>query len=112
MKKTINFYDFVQAFADAGRTEQFSREALASIFDYIEQAERDAGEELELDVIAICCDFTEATPQDIIKDYDINPADHEDEFVDDGLTKIVLEYLWDNTQAFELDNGKIVYVNF
>ena len=59
MKKTINEDQFVQAFKDYGRENQFSREALKALFEYIEGLEEDTGEETELDVIALCCEFTE-----------------------------------------------------
>ena len=59
MKKSINFYDFERAFVDCGRGNQFTYEGLQTLFDMLEEYEADTGEELELDVIALCCDFTE-----------------------------------------------------
>ena len=59
MKTTINEYQFEQAFVKAGRGEQFSREALKALFEYIEEYEDSTGEEIELDVIGLCCEFTE-----------------------------------------------------
>lgn len=59
MKKTINEDQFVQAFKDYGRENQFSYEALKALFEYIEEYEDSTGEETELDVIALCCEFTE-----------------------------------------------------
>jgi hypothetical protein len=59
MKKTINFYDFTEAFKKAGRADQFTYSGLRAIFDYIEDYEDSADEEIELDVIAICCEYSE-----------------------------------------------------
>ena len=68
MKQTINFYDFQRAFTvydfqrasvDCGRGNQFTYEGLQALFNMLEEYEEDTGEELELDVIALCCDFTE-----------------------------------------------------
>ena len=59
MKQTINFYDFRQAFQQHGRENQFSHEGLSTLFDMLEEYEQDIDKELELDVIALCCDFTE-----------------------------------------------------
>lgn len=59
MKQTINFYDFRQAFEQHGRENQFSHEGLSTLFDMLEEYEQDIDKELELDVIALCCDFTE-----------------------------------------------------
>jgi hypothetical protein len=59
MKRTINEYQFCRAFDEMNRSENFSYEGRKAIFEYLEQYEEDTGEEIELDVIAICCDFSE-----------------------------------------------------
>lgn len=59
MKTTINEYQFEQAFRDAGRGDNFSYAGLQALFDYLQAYEEDLNEEIELDVIAICCEFTE-----------------------------------------------------
>ena len=59
MKKTISENDFLQAFSDMDRKDQFTYYALTKIFEYYEECEFDSGEEIELDVIAICCDLVE-----------------------------------------------------
>lgn len=55
------FYD---AFANYGRAHQFSYDALDAIFERIEDLECDTEARIELDVIALCCDFTEYTPRE------------------------------------------------
>jgi hypothetical protein len=59
MYQTISDYDFRNAFHNMGRGEQFSYEGLTILFDALEQYEVDNGEPFELDVIALCCDFSE-----------------------------------------------------
>ncbi len=59
MKQTVYLNDFRSAFDKMNRKENFSYEGLEKLFEYFEQLEEDIGEEVELDVIAICCDFTE-----------------------------------------------------
>jgi hypothetical protein len=54
MKTTVSRYDFERAFVDADRKENFSYEALGLLFDYFESYEEETGQEIELDVIAIC----------------------------------------------------------
>ena len=58
MITTINFYNFQNAF-DSIRPDNFSYHGLRALFDYMEELEDDIQEQLELDVIAICCDWTE-----------------------------------------------------
>ena len=59
MKKTIDLSDFRQAFRDYDRIENFSYEGLESLFEYLEEMEEETGEELGLDVIALCCYYSE-----------------------------------------------------
>ena len=59
MKQTVYKDDFKEAFRWMGRGDQFTSMGLDSLYDYLVDFEEDTGSELELDVIAICCDFTE-----------------------------------------------------
>jgi len=68
MKKTINVYDFERAFAEMDRKDNFSYEGKKALFDYIESIEEDTGEEIELDVIALCCEFSEYENLEEVKD--------------------------------------------
>ncbi len=59
MKQTINFYDFSNAFHKAGRGNQFTYDGLKALFEFLEEYEEGTGEEIELDVIDLCCNYTE-----------------------------------------------------
>ena len=54
----INGSEFVSYF-NTIRPNQFSYDALRALFDYYEELEESTGEQIKLDVIAICCDWTE-----------------------------------------------------
>ena len=69
MYQEINFYIFCDAFHHMDRKEHFTYKGKRALFDYIESIEEDTGEEIELDVIAICCDFSEMTLGEINQDY-------------------------------------------
>ena len=58
MKTNVSQYDFTEAFR-AIRPDNFSYDGLKALFEYLEQWGEDTGEEVELDVIALCCEFTE-----------------------------------------------------
>jgi hypothetical protein len=69
MKQTVHLEDFRNSF-ESLRPNNFSYEGLAALFDYLENYEDDTGEELDLDVIAVCCDYTEyKTLEDFNKDF-------------------------------------------
>tara|TARA_R110001632_G_scaffold94509_1_gene200483 strand:- start:150 stop:455 length:306 start_codon:yes stop_codon:yes gene_type:complete len=59
MKQTINIYDFENAFRQHRREDQFSYKGLRALFKMLESYEEDTGEEIELDVISLCCEYTE-----------------------------------------------------
>ena len=59
MIATINKYEFRDAFNKMGRGEQFSYEGLEALFDYLQMLEDDIGKPIELDVIGLCCDYSE-----------------------------------------------------
>jgi hypothetical protein len=108
MKTTVSKYDFERAFADADRKENFSYEALGLLFDYFEEYEEQTGQEIELDVIAICCEYTEDNPDDIIANYSIDVEGmDEDEKID-----AVRDYLNDNTMLVGETATGFVYLAF
>ena len=59
MYKTINLHDFVDAFEAAERGEQYSYAAKKALYEHLTEYEEDTGEQIELDIIAICCDWIE-----------------------------------------------------
>ena len=95
MKQTINESQFVDAFRDHERTEQFSRDALGLLFEYFEALEQDTGKEIELDVIAICCDYSESTVSEILFDAYDTGIDKETTGAD--LLDAVSNYLQEKT---------------
>jgi hypothetical protein len=58
MKQTVYLEDFRRAFQST-RPNNFSHQGLNSLYDYFQNLEEDIGEELDLDVIAVCCDYCE-----------------------------------------------------
>lgn len=106
MKTTVTKSDFIDAFRRYGRYEQFGYDALVSLFEYLEELEDDTGEEIELDVIAICCDYSVDDVADIASNYSIDIAGLDD----DDARDAVLEYLNENTTVIDHDcNGQILY---
>ena len=105
---------FADAFRRMGRENQFSREALEALFNYLEDYEQDTGEDLELDVIALCCEFTEyTTAVEAASDYgfttELEAEDYEDaESYEDAKEDEALEWLRDRTIVISFDGGLII----
>jgi len=107
MKQTVNFSAFVDAFRAYGRYDQFGYDALQVLFEYLEQYEEDAGTELELDVIALCCEYSVDSVEDIAEQYGVDLTDCED---DQDKLELVTEWLSDNTSVCgTTPTGQIVH---
>lgn len=113
MKTTISFYDFRREFEQC-RPDNFSAEGLAVLFAYFEELEESMGEEIELDVIAICCDYSEDTVEGIARNYsiDMNDADPEADDYEEQCRQIVFDYLSNNTSVVGDTANGFVYADF
>ena len=103
-----HFSQFRDAFVQMDRAEQFSPMALRALFQHLEDYEEMTGSQVELDVIAICCEYVEDTIEDIIKNYAIDVSDIDE----DDKTQFIEEWLQDRTSIVGLVGASIVYANF
>lgn len=108
MKQTIYKTQFHDAF-NAVRPDNFSYEALDLLFDFFEACDSDNGEETELDVIVICCDFSEDDINYIVENYNIDVSHCED---NDEVKAAAIEYLNNNTFYVGETAKGLVYQNF
>ena len=70
MKQTVNQYQFTQEFKRI-RPNQFTYEGLKALFDWFEDYETETETETELDVIGICCEWSEyANLKEYNQDYE------------------------------------------
>ena len=97
--QTVGFSDFYDAF-QAIRPDNFSYEGRQALFNYLEELSDDIGEDIELDVIALCCDWTEAEASELREMYAIP----EDEYV--------MDWLKDQTIVLPVGEWRVVFANF
>lgn len=90
-----------------GRDAQFSYEGKRALFDYLEGYEESTGDSIELDVIALCCDYTEASYEEIARDYRIDVMGDNEECKGE-----VQEYLEYHTAIAGEVPGGFVFANF
>jgi hypothetical protein len=105
MKTTVYLNEFRDYFNQV-RPNNFSYEGLGILFEYLEQYEQDIGEELELDVIALCCDFSEEDFTDIAKSYDIELDEEADE---EDQMQAVADFLTDEGAYIGQTGTSIIY---
>ena len=113
----IGFCEFCDAFRDMDRNENFSYAGKRVLFQYLESLSEDTGSDIELDVIALCCEYYENDIDTIISEYriDIDTDDfdgmNEDE-IEESKTDQVRDYLNDNTIIVGEVPGGFVYAAF
>ena len=103
MIKTITEWDFVNSFEQANRSSNFTVAGRKALFEMLEEL----NPEMELDPIAICCDFTEyASLEEWKQDYSYEPYDEDED------DEYALDYLRDQTLVLELANGGLVIQSY
>lgn len=109
MKTDVTKYDFHDAFRAYGRTDQFSPDGLDLLYDWLISFEGDTGEETELDVIALCCDFYEDSWEAIADNYSIDLSDCDN---DEEKLQTVSDYLAENTTLVGDSGSGLIYHAF
>ena len=98
MKQTINFSQYCDAFKDMNRGNNFTYDGKRALYDYLEEYEDGTGEEVELDVIALCCEYTE---------YE-NLEELQENYTDiDSMEK-----LEDHTTVIKVDDDRFIIQDF
>lgn len=106
MKQTVFASDFIDAFRAHDRQDRFSYDGLHALFEYLEEIESDAGTEMELDVVALCCDFCEySSAREAAEEHGWGADTDADEEENEEAAS---DWLRDRTQVIPHDSGVIV----
>jgi len=98
MKITLNEFEFIAA-VRAVRPQNFSIEGLRALFAHLEEVEQDSGEEMELNVIGLCCNWDE------YPDAECAAADYGREF---DSEEEAFEFFSENSTVIDFDGGIII----
>lgn len=103
---TVDESTFVSIFDEWNRSENFTIPARRALFAYLDELSADTGEDIQLDVIALCCDWSEyPTAREAAAEYGATFGEDEDP------EESALEWLRDRTTVIEHDSG-IIMVQF
>lgn len=99
MKEHVSFTDFCDRWRSHDRNESFSYKGKRALFDWLEEYEESTGEEMELDVIALDCEFAEYDDlAAFCKDY--------------GKDFEGVDALRDETTVIDVEGGRIIVQGF
>ena len=105
MKTSVNLYDFRNAFQRV-RPENFSYAGLEALYEYLIDIEDGTGEEFELDVIALCCDYSEMTIREAMDYYADSPGFDPSGDEDEDCAAF-LDMLRDHTAVIMVDDESV-----
>ena len=109
MKTTVSAIDFIDSFRRMGRNDQFSPAALRALFEHITEMEREAEDEIELDVIGLCCEWQEfKTALEAAVEYGFDAGESAKSFGHESDESEALDWLREQTQVVEFDGGVLV----
>jgi hypothetical protein len=102
---TVTEHDFIRAFDNfMTYANHFSYEGKKALFQFIEETE-DERNPMELDIVALCCDFTE---YDSLEEFQSHYGDHYKSINDIDETTIVIDI---ETDEYRKD-GRFIIASF
>lgn len=106
MKEEITFSVFCDRFRDMNRDNNFTYEGKRALFDYLESYEEDTDSKIELDIIALCCEYNEYQDlNEYLNDYstDIDKEDYEED-EEEAFKNAVFEEIENKTTLIKIDD--------
>lgn len=120
MKQHVSVYDFRDSFLSSDTyKDNFTYDGLTALFDYLEQYEEETGEEIEFDMVALACEYSEyESAWEAMEQYQPEDMPVEGEEGDD-LVEIqekneaeALRWLEENTTVIPVEGGGVIIQDF
>ena len=113
MKKTISEWEFIDEFKNNNTyKENFSIEGLMALYDYLVEYEECISDEIELDVIALCCEYSEyKSANEAAKRYN-GAVEASKDFDDEDREAAALAWLEDQTTVIPVNGGGVIIQDF
>lgn len=105
--KTLNLDDFINEFERMGRGDQFSQTGLSLLFSFLNEISEEICEPLELDVIAICCEYVEYSLDEIIVEWGLD-SDYFDDVLDRDIIDEVESLTGCTVIIGDIDNDVLI----
>lgn len=113
--KTVNPSDLYHMACRMDRGDQFGYNGWNALGEYLENLSGDIGEDIEVDIIAICCDYSMVESSQEFWDNQPLPTVSDDEWQDmddDEKLEAISDYLQDNTSVVICEENLIIWKAF
>ena len=116
LKTTLASSDVVHMAGQSGRLDSFGYRGWRVLADYLENVSDNIGEDIEIDIIGICCDYSMAeSTAEYVTEYGIpgnlTSEEWEDLSEDEKLEEIE-KFLLDNTLLVHISDDMIIWQSF
>ena len=118
MKQTLSHSEATDMIYGVYDHHQFSYAAAHALADYYESLEEEIGEEIEIDPVAIACDWTEyANDEELVEAYcyllpDADDSDDQEDWELADKLDAILDYLNNDTTVIKLNSGEYIVQAF
>lgn len=127
MKQSVSLGEFRDRFLSSDTyKDSFSYEGLTALYEYIEGYEREIGEEIDFDMVALCCEYSEYTsaweamkqyqPEDmpVCEDTGVDENGHGMDLMEikEEEERMAIEWLEEHTQVIPVSNVGVIIQNF
>lgn len=116
LKTTLASSDVAHMAAAAGRLDSFGYKGWRTLAEYLDNLSDDIGEDIEIDIIGICCDYSMASSiGEYVSEYGIpaNMTSEEfDELDDEEKLEAIEEFLLGNTALVHCSEDLIIWQSF
>lgn len=114
--QTVTKYQIIDISKSYNRLDNFGYEGWQKLFDYMEEMSEDQGIDVELDIVAWCCDYSmHESVDDFWSEYynhmDVSNEDWE-EMDDDEKLEAIEEFLQNNTSLVCCEEDCIIFQVF
>lgn len=114
--QTVQASDLFNLACNMSRGKQFGYDGWLAIGDYLEGLSNDTGENVEIDIIAICCDYTISESVEEFWNeygsYSTIDAEEWEEMDDEEKLEAVQDYLNDKTSVVTCTEDCIIWAAF
>ena len=104
-ESNISFSHFCDSFSDTYK-DNFTYAGKRALYDYLENLEEDTGEDIELDIVALCCEYSECSTA-LVCAIEYGHVPDKDE-AQEKQEATALEWLQEKTQVVVFDGGIII----
>ena len=101
-----NGYQLEQLFRERGRENYFSYEGFNALYDYLDEYSDEVGEDFKIDVIGLCCDFTEYSSWEKLYNNYSYSYNNEEESWEDTAQEDFMEWVNERTIVIKVTNYK------